>query len=89
MSLLANNRFRHPAPVNPFRPITGRPLLTQSASRPSALGCCDWCTDDRLGGELLGACPSGPTVIIEETPIPEWLLWAAGGVALLFLLKRR
>lgn len=60
-----------------------------NSAAPSALGCCDWCTDDRLGGELLGACPGGPMVIIEETPIPTWLLIAAGAVTLLFLLKRR
>jgi hypothetical protein len=49
---------------------------------------CSWESDDRLGGEFLGRCPQGPSVIIEETPIPDWVWWVAAGAAVLFFLKR-
>lgn len=46
--------------------------------------------DGYLNDANLGACPtSNPTVIVEATQIPQWVLLAAGAFALLMLLKKR
>jgi hypothetical protein len=79
--------FQTPQPVNPYNFI---PDKITAGYQATGLGCCDWCSDDRLGGELmgLGDCPGGPTVIVESTPISPWVLIIAAAWAALMLLKK-
>jgi hypothetical protein len=66
-------------------------LVNQDPGDVTGLGCCDWCTNDSLGGlgELgFGSCPSGPTVVVESSPIPDWAWLIAAGWALLMLVKK-
>ena len=70
---------------------TSAMLVNQDPRDITGLGCCDWCTNDSLGGlgELgFGSCPSGPTVVVESSPIPDWAWLIAAGWALLMLVKR-
>ena len=66
------------------REIAQREYLPYGAQ----LGCCD----DQWGhmGELfgLGTCP-GPTVVVEDNPIPMWVWLAVGIWGVLMLVKKR
>src|SRR5215471_15847183 len=55
------------------------------------LGCCDdqWGHMGQLAGlDGLGTCP-GPTVIVEDNPIPMWVWLAVGIWGVLMVLKKR
>lgn len=45
-----------------------------------------WTNGSLLGG--LDGC-GNPTVVVEATAIPSWFWLVAGGVALLFFMKKR
>lgn len=97
--------FPYPQMAEPVTGLGGGTFHSYlgGGSLQSMLGCCDWCTDDRLG-DTLADCPQGPTVIVssdmpdwfnyklnigadQPIDIPGWLFWIAGAVALFHLLK--
>jgi len=75
--------FKMPVDANPYN------FTPDNMSGPY-MGCCDWCSDDRLGGELmgLGDCPGAATVVVESTPISNWVWIGLAAWGILMLLKK-
>lgn len=58
-----------------------------SSTNGAGMGCCD---HPGLADSGLSGCPnSNPVVVVEQTPIPTWLLIIAGVWAALMLVKKR
>jgi len=75
----------HWSMITPIREIAPREHHAYGAQ----LGCCDDLYGHLGQLEALGTCPGGPVVVVEDNPIPLWVLLAVGIWGVLMLLKKR